>query len=111
MSRRGVLLGVAVLGFQGRYVEPILAGVKCRTVRRPSSRLPVVGERVALRCRYDLPPFAFATVTYVGWFRREDLLSDPAAYGHVSGRSGLLAVQELYGLRARLVDIRFRLVS
>jgi hypothetical protein len=51
--------------FRAQYVPLILAGEKTTTIRRPSNRLPVTGDRVRLVCRYDRPPFALATVTSV----------------------------------------------
>lgn len=53
------------LTFRAQYVPLILAGEKFTTIRRPSNRLPVQGERIRLVCRYDRPPFALATVLAV----------------------------------------------
>ncbi len=50
------------LTFRAQYVPLILAGSKVTTIRRPSNRLPVVGDRIRLVCRYDRPPFALADV-------------------------------------------------
>lgn len=66
------------LTFRARYVPLILDGRKTTTIRRPSARLPELGDRVRLVCRYDLPPFALATVTGARDVAAVDLTDDDA---------------------------------
>lgn len=52
------------LWFKAEFVAAILSGNKTDTMRVPSSRLPSVGDRVALSVG-PRPPFAVATITGV----------------------------------------------
>lgn len=52
------------LWFKNCFVAPILSGEKSNTIRRPSSRLPAVGETVALTVG-PRPPFAYASIVAV----------------------------------------------
>lgn len=49
------------LWFKGEFVSPILSGAKTDTVRRPSTRLPQIGESVAFAVG-PRPAFAHATI-------------------------------------------------
>lgn len=49
------------LWFKNEFVDPILTGKKTHTVRKEASRLPVVGERVALSVG-PRAPFALAII-------------------------------------------------
>lgn len=64
------------LWFKNCFVAPILSGEKCDTIRRPSRRLPAVGETVALTVG-PRPPFAYASIIAVESI--EDLSKDRAA--------------------------------
>lgn len=101
-----------MIGFQGRYIDPILTGRKTMTLRRAGARgLPRDGETVNLRCRYDLPPFAQAVVDSVSPITVDDLTdADAHMDGHVDLASLRAAVADLYG-DADLVCVRFTLVT
>ncbi len=84
------------LTFRAAYVPLILAGDKVTTIRRPSNRLPVAGERVRLVCRYDQPPFALATVEAVYDVTADELdLFDARADGFAT-LAELLAALDLH---------------
>ncbi len=79
------------LTFRARYVPLILAGDKLTTIRRPSNRLPAEGERVRLVCRYDLPPFALATVLSVRDVTADQLTASDARADGFDSLAELLA--------------------
>lgn len=90
---------VKSLTFKGRFIEPILAGTKTTTLRRPSSRLPRLGERVNLICQWHRPAFAVGEVTEVRDVALDSLTdADAIADGYPDAESLRAAVIEMLGL-------------
>ena len=102
-----------LIGFRGRYIEPILAGTKTTTVRKAHGApgLPRVGEVVGMRCRYDRPPFVYAQVTEVEPYRLANATDDDAqADGHGDATEWVAAIRDVYG-DAPLVRVRWVLLD
>ena len=89
------------LWFKSEFVAPILSGDKCDTIRKPSNRLPGVGDEVAFSVG-PRRPFARAIITTVE-------LIDPAS-DVASSRAAQVA--RCYGsLGGQMARIRFRISS
>ncbi len=84
------------LTFRAVYVPLILSGEKVTTLRRPSNRLPGQGERVRLVCRYDLPPFAVATILSVRDVRADQLTACDARADGFDSLAALLAALDAH---------------
>lgn len=84
------------LTFRAKYVPLILSGAKTTTIRRPSNRLPVAGDRIRLVCRYDRPPFALADVTDVRDVAAADLTEAQATADGFASLAELLAALEAH---------------
>lgn len=99
------------IGFQARWIEPILSGVKTSTIRRASGPLPRPGEVVGLRCRYDQPPFAHARIVSVSPLALGQVDEQIARSDGFEGISALCrAILDLYG-HVPLARIIFELVE
>jgi hypothetical protein len=95
------------LSFQKQYIDPILAGLKRVTVRRPHNHLPHAGDEITLH-NGPRPAFARGRCVDVRPFTLDDCERLFALDGHDSPEAMRDAVAELYGDDAELVVVVFR---
>jgi hypothetical protein len=102
------MIAMPGLSFTKNYIDPILAGAKRVTVRRPHNHLPHAGDEITLH-NGPRPAFARARCLAVRPFALDDCDRLYDLDGHESPERMRAAIAELYGDDAELVVIVFRL--